>query len=764
MFGRAGELARIQELINAGTRLVTITGTAGVGKTRLAIAAGETLSELFGGRVRFVDLASVRDAGLVVPTIAAGLALTVPPGAGGALDALLGTPADTERTLVILDNVEHVVAAGPDLAHILAYCPWLYMLATSRERLRLRGEHEIELSPLPVPEAAPVDDLHSVRGNPAVALFVHSARAARPDFDIESANATTIVDLVRRLEGVPLAVELAAGHLRVLSAEEILDLLQERLDLLAAGPRDLPERQRTLRSALDWSYQLLDDDEQRLFRQMSVFRGGCDLASLAAVAGMDLAAVVPVVQCLADKSLVQRADHQGRPPRLTMLEYIRQYAVLQLERTDDADAVRAVHARWFAALATEGGLALSARGGQGRWLSRFEADHDNLRAALERAVAGTDEDGSSGALAMCVSLAEFWFIRGYFEEGAHWLRAAMATSGNTGPALLAAGLSAAGRIAFGQGRYEEAGRHYQEAIDRAPRDELPAERAAALTGLAEVHAYLGTYGSALDLLRESLSIREQIGDAAGQARTTNSLAMVFLHQGRNQQALDLFRQGLDLFEQLDDTWGMAWSLSNAADAERAMNRSFEAAAHYRRALDLATGIGLNAAVAASLEGLSALDVQDGRFEAATIRYAAASTIRESIGSSTSPSRRAVLERHLATARTTLGEQRFAAAWARGRTSQPAELKIEDDSPTTEPLRSAEAIELSNREREVALLVSRGLTNRLMARQLGISENTVGRHLENIYRKLGIRSRTELAAWSFNGGLPELSVPAGDTES
>ncbi|TDD69818.1 tetratricopeptide repeat protein [Jiangella aurantiaca] len=765
MFGRADERAAIHDLVLDGARLVTITGTAGVGKTRLAIAIGEASSARYGGRVRFVDLATVTDPGLVVPTVAASLGLAVPHGAGGALDAFIGASPDTPPTLVILDNFEQVVAAGPDLAYILAYCSWLQMLITSRERLRLRGEHEIELLPFPVPAATPDLTVAAARTNPAVALFVHSARAVQPHFDVDDTNLGTVVELVRRLDGVPLAVELAAGHLKVLSTAEILNLLRQRLDALAAGPRDLPERQRTLRSALDWSHRLLDAGEGRLFRTLSVFRGGCDLASLAAVAGVrDTAEVLPAVQSLLDKSLVLRVS-VGDTPRLAMLEYVRQYAAEQLERADDAETVRAAHGARFAALAVELGSAHGgAQGGQGRRLARLEADHDNFRAALEWVLAQPGRNGASMALTMSVALAEFWFMRGYFDEGAHWLRAAMSTAGpDAPPGLLAAASAAAGRIAFGQGRYDEASACYQDAIDRAGHADLPAERAAALTGLAEVHAYLGVYGPALDLLKESLAIRERIGDIAGRARATNSLALLYLHQGRNEQALELFERGLELFGQLDDTWGMAWSMSNAADAERALDRPVEAVEHYRRALDLAAEIGLSAAVAAALEGLSALDVHQGRFEAATMRYAAAQAVRQSIGSSTSPTRRATLERLVGTARAALGDERFTAAWERGRATAPASLaETPPDAAPPVAEESAPDALLSQREREVALLAARGLTNRLVAKELGISENTVGRHLENIYRKLAVRSRTELAAWGYHGGLPELSAAETDT--
>ncbi|WP_162452072.1 tetratricopeptide repeat protein [Phytoactinopolyspora mesophila] len=751
---------------------MTITGTAGVGKTRLAIAAGNDLGEHFAGAVGFVDLAAVPDSGLVVPTMAAALGLTIPVGADGALDAFLAMPHDRQRTLVVLDNFEHVVDAGSDLARVLSYCPWLQLLVTSRERLRLRGEQEIEVPPLPVPDPAMVSDTWTVRENPAIALFVHSTQAIVPGFDVEESNAQTLAELVRRLEGVPLAVELAAGHMSMLSAAQILDRLQQPLDVLSNGPRDLPERQRTLRSALDWSYHLLDEEERRVFRCLSVFRGGCDIASAAEIVGApDSSAILPVIRSLMDKSLVIRVAGSATTPRLGMLEYIREYAAELLRHAGELDACRDAHATRFAALAADGGRALITRGGQGAWLDRLELDHDNLRAALEWTSAGPEPVRRLNALAMSTSLAEFWFIRGYFEEGARWLRVAVEGAGAAEPPLLAMALAASGRIAFGQGRYAEASSYYQEAIDRARQGDLHAELAAALTGMAEVHAYLGTYGSALELLRDSAAIHQTLGDAAGHARVTNSLGLVHLHQGRNQDALSLFQRGLVLFGELDDTWGMAWSLSNAADAERSLGQLDSAEQHYTQALETAGRIGLSAAMAASLEGLSAIDAARGHHVDAIRRYAAAREIRDSIGSSTSPDRHAVLERVVDQSRAILGLERFDAAWAEGRAASARHTFTTAFSRETNPdthgsadppidaagaVGGAGAVAISNREREVAALVARGMTNRRLARALGISENTVGRHLENIYRKLSIRSRTELAAWAFNGGLPELT--------
>ena len=543
--GRQYELAEVLRLgSDESIRLLTLTGAGGTGKTRLALQAAGALADRYPQGVWYVPLASLRDPRLVLETAATAL---------GARDGLATHIAD-KAMLVLFDNFEHVVEAAPELAGLLASCPKLDLLVTSREPLHVTGEQEYPVPPFMHEEA--------------VLFFIARARAVKPDFDAGEA----VSEICRRLDELPLALELAAARAKALSSAQILERLDQRLPLLTGGARDLPERQRTLRATIAWSYELLTDDERHLFARLAVFAGGCRLEAAEQVAGAD----VDTLQSLVDKSLIRHANE-----RFWMLETIREYADELLEASGEAEDLRRVHADHLLAIAQEAASHFDNPSEQQRWLERLDADVANFRAALAWASGG---GASDVGLRLAASLREYWFVRGDYSEGLRWLDLLLAGGVAGEPKLRALALQAAAELAMKIDEVPLARRYAEEALAVAReaddavtmarsllvlgnearlRDDAEQQDAFFAEGLALARAAgelvlagrfvsgfglaaleAGDFERARRFFRESLSIGEATGSEQGVARALTLLGALALHEGRIEDAVVLERRSL----------------------------------------------------------------------------------------------------------------------------------------------------------------------------------------------------------------------------
>jgi predicted ATPase/DNA-binding CsgD family transcriptional regulator len=783
--GREREVAELKRLVE-DTRLLTLTGPGGSGKTRLAMAVAVEVVGRFEDGAWWVELAPLSDPELVPQAIAT--ALDVEEAPERALNEAIVEDLKSREVLLILDNCEHLMDACAALADaLLRTCPGLKILATSREALNIGGEREWIVPPLSLPDPGWGADIKKLGHYEAARLFLERAKGAVPSFELTVENAPAVARLCRRLDGIPLAIELAAARTKVLSAEQILGRLEDSLKLLTGTDRTAPERQRTLRGTLDWSYDLLGEQERKLFGRLSVFAGGWTLEAAEFVgSGEDIEGeeILDLLSGLVDKSMVVAEVGIADAPRYRLLEPVRQYGLERLEESEGADRARRRHAEFYLALTEETEPELKGPR-QVELLDRLEEDHDNLRAAIRWAL---EQGGAEMALRLTASAAHFRYPRGYLTEGRRQLEAALAGASGP-PAARAKALTEVGWFALEQSDYDQAQSSLEESLQMYRELDDKYGVAHALECLSVAKWRLGDYGRAAQLQEESLALYRELGHEWGIAASLNNLGVVAQEQGDYERAAALHLESLALSRLLGDSLEIGWGLRSLAQVylrqgqfERSATLLEEsqsilrelgtkltlaqtlrtlgetvlrqgdgtrAAAVYGEGLALAAEAGSKTEVAGCLEGLAEVALTHGRSARAARLWGAADALREAIGAHPSPSDRSNpgYGSALAAASSRPDGAAWETGWSEGRQMTQEEaigyaLLEEEVEPAPQPKVSAG---LSERELEVLRLVAEGLTDPQVASRLYISPRTVGFHLRSVYRKLGVSSRAAAAS-------------------
>ena len=763
--GRDGELEAVSRMLaHPQTRLVTLTGPPGIGKTRLSVACASAHAERSGCAAVFVDLAPVRDPALVMVELAQAMGVELRGGTD--LTGQLAAALDLQERLVVLDNCEHLLAAAPDVGRLLAACPRLQVLATSRERLRLSAEQEFPVPPLAMPAPADVADLSGLAANPSVALLLDRARRTNPGFDLTPANALLLANACVRLEGLPLAIELAAARLKVLTPGELVFRLASRMEVLAGSTRDVPARQRALRSSIAWSYDLLDDGERALFRRLSVFAGRWTLADACSVCVPDEDDALAMVESLLDKSLIRRLPGDEQTAEFSMLESLREFAAEQLASRAEAEQTRVRHAEHYADLAArlEASIGLPE---ERAWIPEVGRHHADLRAALDYCLgAGRD----TWALWLTAALGWYHYTHGDLDHGLTLVDAVLPrTADRSGQAATADAAAAGGQasvlivggvLAWAAGDHGRAKDLLLSAL-RHSEGRGDARRAAiACAFLGHVARAGGEWDASADWHRRAEAGFREGGNTQGVAWARHDLGLLARDHGDLGNAAELLRASLRDFRELDYWWAVASSAWGLGTTLSAQGRLEEAGSLLAEALRIYTQVNDPRGVAQCLDALAHVASERAHYESAARLIGAAAALRVRVAAGQPESEQARTSAVQGVLARALGPQEADRLMHAGQTmpvQQAADLAraVAAGTEPGDPDRSYD-VPLTPRERQVAALVASGRTNRQIGRVLGISEKTAEVHLHHVMSKLEARSRAEVAAWAVTH---HLSAPA-----
>ena len=764
-------------LVEGGVRLLTLTGPGGVGKTRLALRVADEVAAAFDDGVVFVSLAAITAPELVLPTVARTLGLRQ--GDGRTPAELVTDVLREKRLLLVLDNFEQVRPAARQIAELLAACPGVSALVTSRIRLRLSDEQRYPVSPLALPTAISSTGRGErspwtvIAASPAVQLFVARAQAVDPRFAFGAENALTIAAICRHLDGLPLAIELAAARSVLLSPDDLLDRLDPALPLLTGGPDDAPDRLQTMRKAIAWSYDLLTLEEQRPFQTLAVFRGGFTLEAVEELiegtlrgdgrssgspplshAPMTLSSTFDLLALLVDKSLLQRTEPLV-VARFGMLETIREFALERLEASGEAESARRAHALCFVRQTEDARARIHGPEGAAV-LDQLEADHDNLRAALSWTIAAGETEL---ALRLAYAAWRFWWMRSHLEQGRTWLERALALP-DTGPAtaeLRPLTQVAAGYFARVQGDYARASALGMEALALAQQIGDAHGASGALHLLSLTATDCGELAEAQAHLEAGIAIDRSADYAHGVAFGLSDLGDVALARGRFADAAAFADEALAIWRERGDAWSVAWAQIGCGRIARAQGDSARAVSLVCEGLAACAKLGDKEIAARGISELAAIAAERGKLHLAGRLCGSVAALREAIGAPLAPSERASHDALVHAIRDGLANNDFTAAWEAGHSlsldAAVAETAALAREASTSGEHGASALDfLTPREREVLQHLARGWSDKQIAEELFISSRTVSKHVAAITAKLGVPSRGAAVAIAVSDRL------------
>ena len=755
--GREREMVELKRMLSM-TGLLTLTGTGGAGKTRLALEVARELVSVYPDGVWLVELAPLSDPELVAQQLARALGVREEPER-----QLLETLVEylrKKKALLLLDNCEHLLDAVANLAGVLlGSCPRLKLLATSREPLGVASEATWAVPSLSVPGADYLPDPDNLARYESVRLFVDRTSAKLVAFALTPENARAVAEVCQKLDGVPLAIELAAARMAILTADQIAQRLDRTLGILTGGSRTVEPRHRTLRAALDWSYELLSEPERKLFGRLSVFAGGFTLEAVEAVGpgdGIEESEVLELFLMLVDKSLVVAEPDGEDSFRYGMLEPVRQYAREKLEVSSQAEQTLQRHAEYFLAFAEKAEPELNGPD-QAAWLERLEREHDNLRAARR----WLHESGQKEAgLRLAGALLRLWSTHGHLEEGQRWFEEALAIGDDSPSLARAKALNGAGGLAWQRGDLQRARAYLEQSLAVSQQLGDKPGMARALTNLANGISALGDHARAKELLERCLALDRELDDKRGIAYSLGGLGDIAFLQGEFAQAGEYYQQSLELHRKLGDKRSVALTLHNLGAVARGRGELQKAEAFYEQSLAVTREVDDRWLTVILLLGIGCLLASRNRTERAARVLGAAERHRSEIGFEFESSALADYDRAVERARAELGDQAFQAAWNLGRTmtldeaADHALSKREKPDLTTGRSSDPQPAVLTRREREVAALIAQGLTNRQIAQELHLSKRTVDTHVTKILHKLGLHSRAHISDWVTQQQLPE----------